>query len=138
MFLFIITFNGFVLLLAAPYENDLLPEDEGKNLAKHSAALRLEELITIANNLLNEEGIFAILLPWQKTELFETTASQHSLFVKEKMEVKQTLLHNYFRTMLILQKQVTTKFKNELTIKNNKNEYSEEFKELLEDYYLYL
>ncbi len=120
------------------YENDLLPEDDGKNISKHSATLSLEELVTIANNLLNENGAMAVLLPWHRSKLFENTASQHFLFVTEKLQIKQSPSHNYFRTMLMLQKQETTAVKKDIIIKDNDNEYTNEFKELLEDYYLYL
>jgi len=120
------------------YQNDLLPESEAKSVAKHNAALSLEELIVIAKKLLNENGTFAVLLPWHRTKLLENISSEHSFFIKEKMEVKQTPSHNYFRTMLILQQKETTQSESELVIKNNENKYSTEFKDLLKDYYLYL
>ena len=40
--------------------------------------------------------------------------------------------------MLLLQNQKTGTLKNELSVKNNNNEYTYEFIELLKDYYLYL
>jgi tRNA1Val (adenine37-N6)-methyltransferase len=128
------------LIISNPpfYEDDLLPGDQGKTISKHNAALNLEELIIAAKLMLVEHGTFAVLLPWHRAGTFENTASQHLLFVKEQMEVKQTPAHDYFRTMLILQKQETTLLKKELSIKNKNNEYSHEFKELLADYYLYL
>lgn len=128
------------LIISNPpfYENDLLPEDEGKNTSMHSAALNLEELIIITNNLLSDGGAMAILIPWRRTKSFTNTASQHGLFVKERLEVRQTPSHNYFRSLLILQKPETTISQKELSIKNNDNEYSHEFKALLKDYYLYL
>jgi len=132
--------DKYDLIISNPpfYENDLLPEDEGKNISKHSSAIRLEELLFTAKDLLNEDGKFAVLLPWHRTKGFENAASANSLFVKEKMEVKQTTGHNYFRTMFILQKQKTVSLKSELSIKNNNNAYTKEFIELLKDYYLYL
>jgi tRNA1Val (adenine37-N6)-methyltransferase len=119
------------------YENDLMPEGKG-SVSKHSSAMRLVDLLLKAKNLLNEDGNFALLLPWAGTKQFENAASAYSLFVKEKMEVKQTPSHNYFRTMLILQQKETTQSESELVIKNNENKYSTEFKDLLKDYYLYL
>jgi tRNA1Val (adenine37-N6)-methyltransferase len=128
------------LIISNPpfYEGDLLPEDEGKTVSKHYTALNLEELIIAAKLMLTEDGTLAVLLPWYRTRTFENIASGHLLFVKEQTEVKQTSTHNYFRTMLILQKQRATLLKNEIAIKNKNNEYSPEFKELLRDYYLYL
>jgi tRNA1Val (adenine37-N6)-methyltransferase len=120
------------------YENDLLPEAEGKNISKHNSALLLEELLFTVKDLLNEDGNFAVLLPWYRTNWFENAALSHSLFVKEKMEIKQTPVHNYFRTIFILQKQKTEIAESGLSIKNNNNEYTGEFIELMKGYYLYL
>ncbi len=128
------------LILSNPpfYENNLLPEDDGKNISKHSTALNLTELIAIVKNNLKLNGRLAILLPSRSTKIFENIVSKHSLFVKEKVEVKQTSSHSYFRTMLFLQQQQTPILKKELSIKNNAGAYSDEFKFLLKDYYLYL
>jgi tRNA1Val (adenine37-N6)-methyltransferase len=128
------------LIIANPpfYENDLMPEDSGKSISKHSSAITLEGLLIKVKTLLDERGNFAVLLPWARTKWFENAAVAYSLFVKEKVEVKQTPLHNYFRTMLLLQNEKPFTVQNELTIKNGYNEYTPEFNELLKDYYLNL
>lgn len=120
------------------YENDLLPQENGKTISKHSSMMGLKYLLYNAKNLLNRDGNFAVLLPFARTKWFEDAASAYSLFAKEKTEVKQTPQHYFFRTMLLLQNQKTSTLKNELTIKNSHNEYTPEFIELLKDYYLYL
>ncbi len=128
------------LIISNPpfYQNDLLPEDGGKTISKHSTTLNLEELVVIVKGSLKVNGMFAILLPSPSTKIFENIVSKHSLFVKEKVAVKQTLSHNYFRTILLLQKQPRVMLRNEITIKNNYGDYSHEFKFLLKDYYLHL
>ncbi len=130
----------YELIICNPpfYENNLLPEDERKNIAKHSAALNLEELIVVTNNLLSNGGALAAILPWHRSKFFEETATMYSLFIKEKIKVKQTPSPNYFRVMYLLQKQKTEPSTKEITIKNGRNEYTQEFKGLLKDYYLYL
>ncbi|MEP6927828.1 MAG: methyltransferase [Ginsengibacter sp.] len=120
------------------YENHLLAKDEGRNISKHNMAMRLDDLLFKVKSLLVDDGSLAVLLPWARTKWFENAASANSLFVKEKMEVRQTLQHNYFRTMLLLQNQKVGIRKTELSIKNNTNEYTHEFIGLLKDYYLYL
>ena len=120
------------------YENDLAPGDNRKSISKHSTAMRLEDLLLQVKNVLNEDGNFALLLPSSRAEWFENAAVGNLLFVKEKTEVRQTPLHNYFRTMLLLQHQKTETFKSEVVIKDNNNAYTGEFIELLKDYYLYL
>ena len=132
--------SKYDLIISNPpfYENDLLPEDDGKSVSKHSSAMRLEDLLLKAKYLLTEDGNFAVLLPWQRAQWFESTASVYSLFVTEKLEVKQTPRHNYFRTMLLMQNQKSDVLESDLTIKNKRHEYTHEFIELLKDYYLYL
>ena len=129
--------SKYDLIISNPpfYENDLLPEDDGKKISKHSTTLNLEELIAVVKNGLNVNGMLAILLPSRSTKHFENIALKHSLFVKEKVEVKQTSSHNYFRAM---QQKETIILKRELAIKNNAGAYSDEFKFLLKDYYLHL
>lgn len=128
------------LIISNPpfYENDVAPADNRKSISKHSAAMRLENLSLRVKNLLHEDGNFALLLPSSRAEWFENAAQANSFYVKEKTEVRQTPLHNYFRTMLLLQHQKTETFKSELVIKDNNNAYTDEFIELLKDYYLNL
>ena len=128
------------LIIANPpfYENDLAPNDNGKLIAKHSGGMDLKGLLVKAKHLLNEDGIFAVLLPYQKSRWFENAATAYSFFVNEKADVKQTAGHDYFRTMLLLQNQRTEVVTTGMCIKKNNNEYTDEFIELLKDYYLYL
>ena len=127
------------LIIANPpfYENDLAPGTNG-SISKHSSTLRLEDLLLYSKTLMNEGGNFALLLPWMRTKWFENAAYGCALSIKEKMEVKQTPRHNYFRSILLLENQKNSPVKSELTIKNNNDEYTYEFIELLRDYYLYL
>lgn len=128
------------LIISNPpfYEKDLVPANTEKAIAKHSGALRLEDLLAKAKNLLNEKGYFALLLPSQRSEWLENKALAYSFFVREKIEVKQTPMHKYFRTMLLLQCEKTETIKSTITIKDNNNQYAPEFTELLKDYYLNL
>jgi tRNA1Val (adenine37-N6)-methyltransferase len=128
------------LIISNPpfYENDLIPANTGKAIAKHSSTLQLKDLLSKAKSLLDEEGRIALLLPSHRSEWLENKALAYSFFVREKIEVRQTPLHNYFRTMLLLQCEKTETLKSELTIKNNNNQYTSEFRELLKDYYLNL
>ena len=132
--------SKYDLVISNPpfYENDLLPEDGGKNISKHSTSLNLQELIVSAINHVSKNGSMAVLIPWRRTAVFENIVSQHLLYIKEKIAVKQSPSHDYFRTMLLLQNQQTSMIQNEIIIKNSSGDYSDEFKLLLKDYYLYL
>lgn len=120
------------------FENDLVPQDAGKKNSKHSNSLHLNELIVAVEGLLAKDGCFAVLLPHSRQEYFEKEAASHSLFVVEKLHIRQSIKHNYFRTILILEKTQHPVKQSELSIRNNSNEYTSEFISLMKDYYLYL
>ena len=128
------------LIISNPpfYENDLLSDDDGGNISRHSAKLNLEQLLAVVRKLLNDDGMFAVLLPWHRTAVFENLAMRHSLFIKEKLDVRQTTAHNYFRTILLFQNHETIVSANEMSIKDDTNQYSAGFRNLLKDYYLHL
>jgi len=118
------------------YENDLVPADDGRHLSKHSRGLSLEALLNRSMNLLNAAGCLAVLLPVHRAADFERIAGRHSLFVTEKMLIRQTPQHPYFRAILLLGFDQTPPQQTTLEIKNEGNDYSAEFVRLLKDYYL--
>lgn len=119
------------------YESDLKSGDSKRNLALHSAALKLEELVSITENLLNDEGSFFVLLPYYRAKDLETLVAG-KFFVKEKMLIKQTPKHIFFRTVFWLSKQAGITAQSEITIMNEAGKYTSEFIALLKDYYLNL
>ncbi len=119
------------------YEDDLNSEDEKRNLALHSKRLKLEELINSAYKLLDDTGNFFVLLPYHRTEFF-LQLKQNKFFIKEKTLIKQTPKHNYFRSMLWLTKQPAATHQSEIIIMNEDGKYTNDFIELLKDYYLHL
>ena len=120
------------------FNNDLKSDDTKRNLALHSEALSLEELLISIQKKITESGKFAVLLPYHRTEYFEGLATKENFYLEEKISVKQTPHHPYFRSMLLFSKQSVKTKQKEITIKDEFNDYSIEFKELLKDYYLYL
>lgn len=120
------------------FENDLKSCDDKRNIALHGEALSLEELVSIIDARLSEDGNFAVLLPYHRTGFFEQLAAERKFYLKEKILVKQTPKHNYLRSMLLFCRQKIKVTEKEITIKNESNIYSAEFTALLKDYYLNL
>ena len=119
------------------YENDLKSNDDKRNIALHGSELKLDELLQVADELLNNDGIFFLLLPYHRLAELEILMDE-KFFIKEKIFIKQTAQHNFFRCMLMLAKKSTASSQSEIIIMNKRNEYTEAFKILLKDYYLYL
>jgi tRNA1Val (adenine37-N6)-methyltransferase len=81
------------------YENDLSPEKENKQLAMHSKALNLEELVTVITKNLKDPGIAGIMLPFHRSSAFESLAAKKGLIKTEELKVRQTPKHNWFRSI---------------------------------------
>src|SRR6478735_6388336 len=130
--------SKYDLLISNPpfYASDLKGDDVKRNLALHSSALQLDELINIADDLLTDDGNFFMLLPYHRTKDLETLIGR-KFFVKEKVLVKQTEKHVWFRSMWWLARKTVNTVYSEIIIDTGGN-YSKEFTGLLKDYYLRL
>ncbi len=128
----------FIICNPPFFNNDLKSDNTKRNLALHSEALSLEELFFLIQKNITENGKFAILLPYHRTDYFEELVTKENFYIEEKISVKQTPHHPYFRTMILFSKQSTISKQKEIIIKDEFNDYSKEFTELLKDYYLYL
>lgn len=120
------------------FEADLKSTQQSKNDAKHDTALTLDVLCLKAKELLNDDGCFAVLLPFHRTDYFITEALKQNLHCNEKVFVKQSPNHSHFRSMLLLSASKTKIVEKEISIKDAVGNYSTVFTQLLKDYYLYL
>jgi tRNA1Val (adenine37-N6)-methyltransferase len=121
------------------YEGDLKSNCEKKNMAKHDTGLGFDDLLSVADRNLTATGRFAVLLPWHRTAAFETLAATYGLFASEKLLVRQTTAHPFFRSALLLGRKDTGKVHQEvMSVYEPTGRYSRRFTELLKDYYLYL
>lgn len=130
----------FIITNPPFYEGDLPAATEAANLARHSKELTLTELLAVIDANLSPEGSFGILLPYQRAAWFEEmAASTYRFCLQEKLLVRQTPRHDFFRSILYFSRRregfIPT---SELTIQNSEGTYTEDFTELMRDYYLYL
>ncbi len=121
------------------YEDDLKSQDDDKNSARHDTTLKLEELVLFVKEYLSDIGFFALLVPFHRTVYLEKISNEKGLFVRQKLLVKQSPRHDYFRSVVILSKTATTSPPiDELVIHDDERQYSPAFEDLLKDYYLKL
>jgi tRNA1Val (adenine37-N6)-methyltransferase len=119
------------------FENDLTSNDKNKNAAKHDSTLTLDVLIDFIKNNFAETGYGAVLLPYHRTAYIETLFERQSLFIIEKMQVRQSVSHGFFRTMIFFTntKGESSEVK-EMSIHDESRSYTESFGKLLSRYYL--
>jgi tRNA1Val (adenine37-N6)-methyltransferase len=130
--------HRYDFIIANPpfYESALRSPTAKKNEAKHEQSLTLHQLLMIIRSYLHLGGAFSILLPFQRTTYFENLAENSGFYVQEKLTVRQTPAHPPFRSILLFKAEKKGEpLLSELLIKNEKGKYSQEFSELMKDYY---
>ena len=70
------TANKYGLIISNPpfFENDLISPIKSRNVALHDASLTLSELLFVVKKNLQEDGKFAVLLPFHRSAYFEQLA----------------------------------------------------------------
>ena len=132
--------KSYDIIISNPpfFGSDLKSPIQQKNAAKHDTTLTLEQLIISIERLLQPEGIFMILVPLNRVEELIQIANLKGFNCLHQLNVSQTISHSYFRGILIFSRSATAKISEELSIKNELNNYTTPFIHLLKDYYLYL
>lgn len=117
------------------FQNDLKSKNAARNTALHSEQLSLESLYTNIQRLLNPNGYYAVLLPTHRVASFIQIAQED--YLMEEVKVHQTVKHNAFRSLLLFSKCNIQPTKTEtIFIKDDNNNYTASFVELLKPYYL--
>ena len=133
----------FDLIISNPpfYEKEIRSSSNRKNIAHHSENLTLNELLNIIRNYLTPNGSFFLLLPFKRNEEIKRLFRDHQLHIVEMTFVRQSVNHDFFRIMVKGKNSVKgneeTAF-NEMSIWDEKQQYTAEFIRLLKDYYLHL
>jgi tRNA1Val (adenine37-N6)-methyltransferase len=128
------------LIISNPpfFEGDLRSSDQSKNDAKHDTSLNLVQLLQVTKQRLTANGTIAVLLPYRRVDFFIEEAGKQELQLTQKLLVKQTSNHDYFRGILFLGRSKTETVSESMYIKDKEGNYTPEFVAALKDYYLYL
>ncbi len=107
-----------------------------RELARFNDALPFDELIESASQLLSGEGIFAVIIPRKEEESFIKMAAEVNLFPNRICRVRGTETSEEKRSMLEFSfEKISPKIEN-LTIETSRHIYTEEYQNLVQDFYL--
>jgi len=133
-----ITNEKFSLIVSNPpfYKNHLLSENQNRNLALHQQTLSLEQLAQCIGKLLATNGSAYILLPAYPMQQFLLFCKTKNLFLNKILEIYHSPKHKLFRYIAAVGFVSTEPQIEKLYIKNDDETYTEQFRELLRDFYL--
>jgi len=125
------------LIISNPpfYQSTLVNDDPRKAKARHEDSLPMNDFVKKVSQLITEDGDFWIIIPAEDHKKWTQTCAQYglhlvernSIYGKEGGEVKRVVMA-YSKTKIL-----SEEFS--FTIRNSKNEYSEEYKDLTEDFH---
>ena len=132
--------RAYGLIISNPpfHNRQLRSPDLSTNVARHDTELRLEDLLATVNGMLEQDGLFAILMPYyRKLELLDLGAS-FNMYPTEIMDVRHSPAHPWQRTMMLLSRVQVSAVTGHMDIRDEKGTYSALFSALLAPYYLTL
>lgn len=119
------------------YSEDVKSQETARDLARFQDALPFDELISAADLLLSDEGIFAVIIPYKEEEGFIALCAQHNLFPYKITRVKGNPTTAIVRSLLAFGRTPLVEIPtDELVIETARHQYTPEYIALTRDFYL--
>ncbi len=112
--------------------------DVARNRAMHTVELSFSDVLRFCQKFLTSTGSLYLLLPPHEAQLIKTLARSYELFLQQEVTVFTREAGKPIRNILHFQPQPveTPEISSPIFIRNADNQYSDEFRQLLQPYYL--
>lgn len=130
--------DAFDLVVCNPpyYNQSLLPPDTRRELARHSSALTMPQLLTAVERLLAPNGLFAMITPVEAQKMVAEYCAYHDLQVVRKTSVVSVEGHEPKRILWELSKTRSPLVIEQLVIENPDHTFTARYVVLMRDFYL--
>ena len=129
------------LIISNPpfYTADYKTTEKARNTARFTDTLSFSELLEGVSQLLTDEGVFSVILPYSETEGFIALASGYGLFPQKITHTRGNATAELKRSMLLLSRKELSSYPIDvLIIEKERGVYTEAYKSLTKDFYLNL
>lgn len=128
----------YALIVSNPpfFDNALKSADSKRNKARHTTTLPLPLLLTKAAELLAPGGSFALVLPESVADAFSLLAEEQGWYAVGSCRVFSRHDKTPIRRLMQWQRQPCQSLQQQLIIHNDDGSYSEQYRQLLRDFYL--
>lgn len=130
--------DEYDLIISNPpfYTSTYKEMPEGRALARHTESLTYTELLTGVSKLLSKKGSCAFVIPFEEEENFISLARRVGLFANRKTRVKGTVNSKIKRSLLQFSYLDRGVELNELIIEIERHVYTDDYKRIVQDFYL--
>lgn len=130
--------ESYDLIVSNPpfYREDYKTPTEARDRARFTDSLPFDHLIGCVYNLLSKSGVFALILPKKEEAAFVEMASEAGLYPQRICRVRGTTTSEEIRSLIEFSFRKTKTKEEELIIENKRHDYTEDYIELVKDFYL--
>lgn len=131
--------DEYDLIISNPpfYSEDFKTADEQRDLARFQDAMPFEDLIEAADLLLSENGTFAVVIPYKEEERFIDLCAEYELYAVKATRVKGSHKTPIIRSLLAFKRyELSVLTADELVVEINRHEYTDDYINLTQDFYL--
>lgn len=131
--------DEYDLIISNPpfYSEDFKTADEQRDLARFQDAMPFEDLIEAADLLLSENGTFAVVIPYKEEERFIDLCAEYEFYPVKATRVKGSHKTPIVRSLLAFKRyELSVLTADELVIEINRHEYTDDYINLTQDFYL--
>ena len=118
------------------YSEDFLSNNKARNMARFTTSLPFDMLLKNVASLISEDGVFATIIPYKEEDGFIQLAENYHLFINKICRVKGTPTTEIKRSLLEFSFRKNTIETTELIIENQRHNYTEDYINLVKDFYL--
>jgi tRNA1Val (adenine37-N6)-methyltransferase len=118
------------------FSETLVSPDARRALARHTEALTYDELTGCAAAALGDEGVFAVIVPFDHASAFIAAAAHHGLHPHSRLDVRPTPAHAPHRSLLAFGRTAAEPACDTLVIETARHIYTPEYRALTRDFYL--
>ena len=120
------------------YTDDYQSEDEKRSQARFETAVPFEVLIKYSSQLLSDKGHLALIIPFKEEVKVVAIAKENKLFPEKITRVRGTFQSAIKRSLILFSSAEKNPEIDELVIEISRHQYTDEYKELVKDFYLKL
>lgn len=130
--------ESYDLIISNPpfYDENYISTEDHRNLARFTEALPFKDLLKYSAQLLSKDGKFCTIIPYKNEEEFIQLAEKENLFPQKITQVKGNENSPIKRSLLQFGFEKTLIKTSELIIEIDRHVYTEDYKNLVKDFYL--
>ncbi|WP_437397223.1 tRNA1(Val) (adenine(37)-N6)-methyltransferase [Flagellimonas lutimaris] len=130
--------DKYDLIVSNPpfYAEDVASADPSRDKARQSSSLPFDELVQGVSQFLTKNGIFAVILPYKEEGRFTELAQKVGLFPNRITRVKGNLETNFKRSLMEFSFHKNEPIIDTLVIEKGRHQYTKEYVELTQAFYL--